>query len=125
MTEPQYYLIRKDELNAAYVAPIPQNVYNAVLDRPHSSAAGEVEKVLDELRILKEYDKIKYYPGGGCMSHITEIAKVTGFSKDGQRVGIEYQQSCNVGVSRSIPISDVKAVCRWIELRQQGECDRG
>ena len=64
MTEPQYYLIRKDELNAAYVAPIPQNVYNAVLDRPHSSAAGEAEKVLED---LVNRDDVLHAPNEICI----------------------------------------------------------
>ena len=77
----------------------------------------EREKVLDELRIVKEYDRIRFHQKHTLPKSWVEV-KVTSVSKDGKRIGISGKMpgdGCTTQMG--IDQSDVRSVCRWIELR--------
>ena len=77
------------------------------------------DKVLDELRVIKEYDRIRFYQKHTLPKSWVEV-KVTSVSKDGKRIGISGKMpGSGCTTEMCIDISDVRQVCRWIELRQQ------
>jgi hypothetical protein len=79
----------------------------------------EREKVLDELRTIREYDCIRFHQKHTLPKSWVEV-KVRSVSKDGKRIGISGQmpgERCTTEMG--IDLSDVRQVCRWIELRQQ------
>ena len=63
------YIITKEQLNAAYVSPIPHKMYEAVLSRPYNPQA-EQEKVLDVGVILDSLCNVDLYwhSRGNCES---------------------------------------------------------
>ena len=82
---------------------------------------SERDKVLDELRVIKEYDRIRFHQKHTLPKSWVEV-KVTSVSKDGKRIGISGKMpGSGCTTEMCIDISDVRQVCRWIELRQAGE----
>jgi len=80
---------------------------------------SERDKVLDELRVIKEYDRIRFHQKHTLPKSWVEV-KVTSVSKDGKRIGISGKMpGSGCTTEMCIDISDVRQVCRWIELRQQ------
>jgi hypothetical protein len=77
------------------------------------------DKVLDELQVIKQYDRIRFHQKHTLPKSWVEV-KVTSVSKDGKRIGISGKmpgEGCTTEMC--INLSDVRQVCRWIELRQQ------
>ena len=78
----------------------------------------ERDKVLDELRIIKQYDRIRFHQKHTTPKSWVEV-KVMSVSKDGKRIdisGVLPGGGCTTEMG--IDLSDVRQVCRWIELRQ-------
>ena len=87
------------------------------------SHQSERDEVLDELRTIKEYDHIRFHQKHTLPKSWVEV-KVTGVAKGGKRIGISGKlpgEGCTTEMW--IDLSDVRQVCRWIELRQAGEPD--
>lgn len=78
------------------------------------------EQVLDELRQIKQYDRIYYRtPERGKAR-----CKVESVSTNGKRIGISYCSSSfgnGCGISKGIDLSEVVSVCREIPLRSTKE----
>lgn len=70
---PQYYLIKKDELTAGYVAPMPQTIYERVLGRP---AGVRAEPVLDDLITWVHDNTMFLMPVGNFITSEKIIAKL-------------------------------------------------
>jgi len=96
----------------------PETLREKLRSFPHKS---ERDKVLDELRIIKQYDRIRFHQKHTLPKSWVEV-KVMSVSKDGKRIdisGILPGGGCTTEMG--IDLSDVRQVCRWIELRQAGE----
>jgi len=79
--------------------------------------ADERDKVLDKLRIIKQYDRIRFHQKDTLPNSWVEV-KVMSVSKDGKRISISGKmpgEGCTTNMC--IDLSDVRQVCRWIELR--------
>jgi hypothetical protein len=93
-----------------------QQLADEIRSHPYQS---ERDKVLEELRIIKEYDRIRFHQKHTLPKSWVEV-KVTSVSKDGKRIGISGKmpgEGCTTEMC--INLSDVRQVCRWIELRYQ------
>ena len=90
--------------------------------REHDAQVAKAarEQVLDELRQIKQYDRIYYRtPERGKAR-----CKVESVSTNGKRIGISYCSSSfgnGCGISKGIDLSEVVSVCREIPLRSTKE----
>jgi len=79
---------------------------------------AERDKVLDELRTIKQYDTIRFHEKYTLPKSWSE-AKVHEIFKSG-RLGISYVAAgSRCTTEKSIDLDQVRYVCRWIELRQK------
>ena len=124
ITEEDICTIRDYVLGAFYEGENKEKIYDllesqfsVMRSRPYRS---ERDKVLDELRIIKQYDRIRFHQKHTLPKSWVEV-KVMSVSKDGKRIdisGILPGGGCTTEMG--IDLSDVRQVCRWIELRQAG-----
>jgi hypothetical protein len=97
--------------------PIPNDEQCRICQQ--ASRKEEREKVLDELREIKEYDRIRFHQKHTLPKSWTE-AKVTGVFKNGKRIGISaILPGSRCTTEMSVDVADVRYVCRWIELQQK------
>jgi hypothetical protein len=123
MTQPQqHYDVTDDDFDFIWKnidSPlVVRDRINVIKTRSNSYQSGR-DKVLDELRVIKEYDRIRFHQKHTLPKSWVEV-KVTSVSKDGKRIGISGKMpGSGCTTEMCIDISDVRQVCRWIELRQQ------
>ena len=104
--------------NKEKIYELLESQFSVMRSRPYRS---ERDKVLDELRIIKQYDRIRFHQKHTLPKSWVEV-KVMSVSKDGKRIdisGILPGGGCTTEMG--IDLSDVRQVCRWIELRQAGD----